>query len=76
MIQGGGREGKDDASLWGAPFADEFDDRLKHDKVGVLSMANVDKKDTNKQQFFVRNAQQSMALKSQSHVIMTNVISV
>lgn len=55
MIQGGraiSGEGTDDASLWGGAFADEFDDRLKHDKIGVLSSANAGP-NTNKRQFFV-----------------------
>mmetsp|Transcript_42692 Transcript_42692/g.103247 ORF Transcript_42692/g.103247 Transcript_42692/m.103247 type:complete len:418 (-) Transcript_42692:54-1307(-) len=55
MIQGGRHisgDGKDDASLWGGAFADEFDDRLKHDQRGVLSSANAGP-NTNKRQFFI-----------------------
>jgi peptidyl-prolyl cis-trans isomerase-like protein 2 len=50
MIQGG--KGDPDDSLWGCPFSDEFDDRLKHDAEGILSMANSGPK-TNKRQFFL-----------------------
>ncbi|CAJ1967962.1 unnamed protein product [Cylindrotheca closterium] len=56
MIQGGqrlsGEGNKDDMSLWGGTFADEFDDRLKHDQRGVLSSANGGP-NTNKRQFFI-----------------------
>jgi peptidyl-prolyl cis-trans isomerase-like protein 2 len=53
MVQGG-KAPKDepDESLWGGPFQDEFDDRLKHDSEGILSMANAGQK-TNKRQFFI-----------------------
>mmetsp|Transcript_1823 Transcript_1823/g.2787 ORF Transcript_1823/g.2787 Transcript_1823/m.2787 type:complete len:302 (+) Transcript_1823:753-1658(+) len=50
MIQGG--KGEPDRSFWGEPFVDEFDDRLKHDIEGTLSMANAGPK-TNKRQFFL-----------------------
>jgi peptidyl-prolyl cis-trans isomerase-like protein 2 len=53
MIQGGkAKDGEDDESLWGGAFADEFDDRLKHTGVGILSMANSGT-NTNRQQFFI-----------------------
>lgn len=54
MVQGGdptgtGRGGQ---SIWGKPFEDEFDGPEKHDKRGVLSMANKGK-NTNTSQFFI-----------------------
>lgn len=54
MLQGGdptgtGRGGE---SYWGGKFADEFDSSLKHDKPGMLSMANAGP-NTNGSQFFV-----------------------
>jgi peptidyl-prolyl cis-trans isomerase-like 2 len=66
MIQGGRKSGSgasdgqedddnnnvEDESLWGGPFADEFDDRLKHSGAGVVSMANAGP-GTNRRQFFV-----------------------
>ena len=57
MMQGGdpsgtGRGGKS-AFNNGAPFLDEFDSRLKHDSIGVVSMANSGKRNDNKSQFFI-----------------------
>jgi peptidyl-prolyl cis-trans isomerase-like protein 2 len=54
MVQGGdptgtGRGGQ---SIWGKPFNDEFDGPEKHDRRGVLSMANKGK-NTNTSQFFI-----------------------
>jgi cyclophilin family peptidyl-prolyl cis-trans isomerase len=54
MIQGGdptgtGRGGE---SFTGKPFADEFVDSLRHDRAGILSMANKGP-NTNSSQFFI-----------------------
>jgi peptidyl-prolyl cis-trans isomerase-like protein 2 len=54
MLQGGdptgtGRGGE---SIWGKPFNDEFDGPEKHDKRGMISMANKGK-NTNTSQFFI-----------------------
>ena len=53
-VQGGdptgtGRGGQ---SLWGAPFEDEVNDSLSHNKEGILSMANSGA-NCNKSQFFM-----------------------
>ena len=49
MIQGGkpSKVNGPEGSLWGDPFVDEFDDRLKHNGPGIVSMANAGPK-TNK----------------------------
>ncbi|KAK1442261.1 cyclophilin-like domain containing protein [Babesia gibsoni] len=60
MIQGGdptGR-GKGGESIYGALFENEVVSHLKHDKRGVLSMANTGKPNTNGSQFFITYAKQ------------------
>lgn len=54
MAQGGdpSGDGTGGDSLWGGHFADEFDSRLRHDKRGILAMANSGR-DKNKSQFYV-----------------------
>eukprot|EP00607_Mallomonas_marina_P003418 CAMPEP_0182433350 /NCGR_PEP_ID=MMETSP1167-20130531/62649_1 /TAXON_ID=2988 /ORGANISM="Mallomonas Sp, Strain CCMP3275" /LENGTH=115 /DNA_ID=CAMNT_0024621939 /DNA_START=184 /DNA_END=528 /DNA_ORIENTATION=- len=54
MIQGGDPlgTGKGGESIWGGVFADEFHLEHKHDKRGMLSMAN-SKPDSNGSQFFI-----------------------
>ena len=64
MIQGGGyntqqasdgshtEKHREESSIWGKPFDDEFDHRLQHNSAGIVSMANSGP-NTNQQQFFI-----------------------
>ncbi|RHY06027.1 hypothetical protein DYB25_001797 [Aphanomyces astaci] len=54
MIQGGDPTGTGDGgeSAFGEPFADEFHSRLRFNHRGLLAMANSNKSNTNKSQFF------------------------
>jgi peptidyl-prolyl cis-trans isomerase-like 3 len=54
IIQGGDPTGtgKEGESIYGKPFEDELVDSLKHDKRGILSMANSGP-NTNGSQFFI-----------------------
>ena len=54
MIQGGDptNTGKGGECIWGGKMKDQFDERLKHNKRGIVSMANKGA-DTNGSQFFI-----------------------
>ncbi|KDO26377.1 hypothetical protein SPRG_08180 [Saprolegnia parasitica CBS 223.65] len=54
MIQGGDPTGSGDGgeSIYGEPFTDEFHSRLRFNHRGLLAMANSNKPNTNKSQFF------------------------
>lgn len=59
MIQGGDPTGtgKGGQSIWGEPFPDEFHQEHRHDRRGILSMAN-NSLDSNGSQFFITYAAQ------------------
>ena len=59
MIQGGDptSKGKGGESIWGGRFEDEIRGELKHDKRGVLSMANQGPNTNGSQFFFLYSAQ-------------------
>ena len=74
MVQGGdptgtGRGGQ---SVWGKPFADEFDAKVKFDSPGILAMANSGP-NTNGSQFFITTADTSWL--NMHHTIFGKVIS-
>lgn len=57
MIQGGDPSGNGTGgkSVWGKPFADEFDSKVQFTKKGLLAMANAGP-NTNGSQFFITTA--------------------
>lgn len=59
MIQGGDPTGtgKGGESIWGGTFDDEFNGELRHDRRGIVSMANKGA-NTNRAQFFITYGKQ------------------
>ena len=59
MIQGGDPTGtgKGGDSIWGGMFDDEFSGELRHDRRGIVAMANKGP-NTNRSQFFITYAKQ------------------
>lgn len=57
MVQGGDPTGTGmgGSSIWGKPFADEFNQTVKFDRKGLLAMANAGP-NTNGSQFFITTA--------------------
>jgi len=74
MIQGGdpGGTGAGGESIWGKPFNDEFNDKVKFDSPGILAMANSGP-NTNGSQFFITTADTSWL--NMRHTIFGKVIS-
>ena len=74
MIQGGDPTGtgRGGSSVWGKPFADEFDAKARFDSPGILAMANSGP-GTNGSQFFITTAETDWL--SMHHTIFGKVIS-
>ncbi|UKJ88948.1 peptidyl-prolyl cis-trans isomerase [Theileria orientalis] len=60
LIQGGDPTGtgKGGESIYGEPFEDEFVAHLKHDRRGIVSMANPGRSNSNASQFFITYSKQ------------------